>query len=48
MKESPMRLLEKLSKKTNSYQFAIPVYQRNYTWKKHKRDEEKGVKSYEC
>lgn len=37
MKSSPMSLLEEFIKEAFGSQYVIPVYQRNYTWKKNKQ-----------
>ena len=37
MEASPMSLLEKFIKEAYGSQYVIPVYQRNYTWKKNKQ-----------
>lgn len=37
MKSSPMSLFEDLIKEAFGSQYVIPVYQRNYTWKKNKQ-----------
>lgn len=37
MKSSPMSLFEEFIKEAFGSQYVIPVYQRNYTWKKNKQ-----------
>lgn len=37
MKAEPLSLFEEFIKGANGSQYVIPVYQRNYTWKKHKQ-----------
>ena len=37
MEASPMSLFEKFIKEAYGSQYVIPVYQRNYTWKKNKQ-----------
>ena len=39
MEASPMRLFEKFIKEAYGSQYVIPIYQRNYTWKKNKHFE---------
>lgn len=41
MKASPMSLFEEFIKEAYGSQYVIPVYQRNYTWKR-----DKQVKQY--
>ena len=37
MEASPMSLFEKFIKEAYGSQYVIPVYQRNYTWRKNKQ-----------
>ena len=37
MKADPLSLFEEFIKGAIGSQYVIPVYQRNYTWKKHKQ-----------